>query len=69
MVSHHGRSDCDVIVCWRSARAARAHAKCWMPLGSPLCEESQGNRDALTITTKGHHGHLACDAIDSERYK
>jgi hypothetical protein len=50
MVSHHGQAACDVIVCWRSARAARAHTKCGPPLGSPLCEKSQCNHDAIMIT-------------------
>jgi hypothetical protein len=63
MVSHHGQAACDVIVCWRSARAARAHTKCGPPLGSPICEKSQCNHDAIMITVMSHHGHSACKVI------
>jgi len=63
--SHHGHSACDAIDSGRSAcaRARAAHTKCGPPLGSPLCEKSQCNHDAIMITVMSHHGHSACDAI------
>ena len=58
VMSHHGHSACDAIDSGRSA-----HTKYGPPLGSPLCEKSQCNHDAIMITVMSHHGHSACKVI------